>query len=203
MLSIIEDQLSEIIESKLSYLKNTPSVIPKILNINPTRLARISQYVQKMPLKVIRGFPRTPSDLPCICILLSNDDETQDGLGNIEMDEDTDDELLEVLYSSSYRAEVWSDNGDLTVELYHLLKWALLSGRKDLIKQGLFNQKLGGTDFEPAPEYFPIFVYRRALTFWCQTVESVLLVSSGDPVTGVVITDHYISEQVVIDTEEE
>jgi len=198
MLSIIEDALSRVIESKLLYLRNNTALIPKILNIDPIRLARISQYLQKTPIKIIRGFPRTPTDLPCICILLSNDDETQDGLGDIEIDMDTEDELLEIMYSSSYRAEVWSDNGDLTVELYHLLKWALLAGRNELIRQGLFNQKLGGTDFEPAPEYFPIFVYRRALTFWCQSIESIVLVPAGDAISGVTVTDHYISETVVI-----
>jgi hypothetical protein len=68
--------------------------------------------------------------------------------------------------------EVWAKNADLTVELYHLVKWALLSGRDELVNDGLFRQKLSGSDFQPAPNYFPEFVYRRALTFWCQFLAS-------------------------------
>lgn len=74
-------------------------------------------------------------------------------------------------YQSQYRVESWTNNGDLTVTLYHLLKWIFLSSRDEMVEKGLIVQSLGGTDFEPAPEYFPEFVYRRALTFEC-TVEN-------------------------------
>lgn len=73
------------------------------------------------------------------------------------------------IFSTQYRIETWTNNGDLTVMLYHLLKWILLTSR-DLFEQDGFQlQTLGGMDFEPAPEYFPEFVYRRALTFECLT----------------------------------
>jgi len=73
------------------------------------------------------------------------------------------------IFNSQYRVETWTNNGDLTIYLYYLLKWILLSNRLEMAKKGLFIQGLGGMDFEPAPEYFPEFVYRRALTFDCQT----------------------------------
>lgn len=72
-------------------------------------------------------------------------------------------------FRSQYRVETWTNNGDLTVLMYHLSKWALLSARDSLTEQGLVMQSLGGMDFEPAPEYLPEFVYRRALTFECTT----------------------------------
>jgi hypothetical protein len=82
-------------------------------------------------------------------------------------------EQMEVIYESNYRLECWANNGDLVVELYHIIKWALLSGRGDLIEgTDLFNQRLSGADFEPTPNFFPEFVYRRALSFWCQFVVS-------------------------------
>lgn len=69
-------------------------------------------------------------------------------------------------FDTNYRVETWTTNGDLTVYLYHLLKWILLTSRDELaVNTGLVVQSLGGMDFEPAPEYFPEFVYRRALTF--------------------------------------
>ncbi len=75
-------------------------------------------------------------------------------------------------YNSQYRIETWTTNGDLTVLLYHLLKWIMLSSRDYLGEQGLVVQNLGGLDFEPAPEYMPEFVFRRALTFECTTENS-------------------------------
>jgi hypothetical protein len=76
------------------------------------------------------------------------------------------------LFNIQYRIETWTNNGDLTIMLYHLLKWMLLSSRNEIEEYGLALQTLGGADFEPAPEYLPEFVYRRALTFTCVTENS-------------------------------
>ncbi|MDP4224900.1 MAG: hypothetical protein Q8910_00825 [Bacteroidota bacterium] len=187
MINIIEDTLSQLIDTKLKYLSANPSFISAILNIDSTKASRLTQYLQTTPIKIIRGFPRTQAELPGICILLSNEEETQESLGNVSFDETQ----TETIYSSDYRLEIWTENGDLTVQLYHLLKWCILSGRDDLANVGMFNQRIGGTDFEPAPEYFPIFVYRRALTFWCQSVVSVPIIQTTEQsidVTGIVAT---------------
>lgn len=77
------------------------------------------------------------------------------------------------MFHAQYRVETWTSNGDLTVILYHLLKWIFLSRRNEFAEKGLVVQGLGGADFEPAPEYFPEFVFRRALTFECITDSSV------------------------------
>ena len=254
MIPLVEDYLSELIQSRVDYLKADPTRIDNILATSGTRLSRLKTFVQTTPIKVIKGYPRTPGDLPCVCILLSGEDETQGGLGDyIEgededireivqevpvvighrvgglpyaeiptlplvevsrvvvkstghalpeeayyvansdlgllalMDPDLEDgdilevtstykhhstASIEVIYECNYRLEVWSGNGDLVVDLYHLVKWSLLSGRDTLVGRGLFRQKLGGSDFEPATSYFPEFVYRRALTFWCQLMSS-------------------------------
>jgi hypothetical protein len=74
-------------------------------------------------------------------------------------------ELYGTMFNSQYRVETWTTNGDLTVMLYHLLKWIFLTARDELAESGLVKQTLGGMDFEPSPEYFPEFVYRRAMTF--------------------------------------
>lgn len=74
-------------------------------------------------------------------------------------------ETFGTLFNSQYRIETWTGNGDLTVMLYHLLKWMLLSRRNELAQSGLVKQVMGGLDFEPSPEFMPEFVYRRALTF--------------------------------------
>ena len=81
---------------------------------------------------------------------------------------------IQTLFECNYRLEAWSLNGDLTVDLYHLTKYALLWGRSNLISDhGIIQQRLSGSDFEPATSYFPEFVYRRALSFWCQFTTAV------------------------------
>lgn len=277
MIPLIDDYLSDLLENKLAYLKSNPDYLYKILATSQVKLDRLKAYIQNRPIKVIKGYPRTPAELPCVCILLSNENEEQLGLGdyidddvvtslqttetlqvidvpggrlavpyveltnkpvasissiyshqlgitldpseylldnpdlglvgfytgNIEDGDSLDVTYIynsssasatEVKYDANFRIESWSDNGDLTVEIYNLTKWALLSGRVDLINQGLFMQKLSGTDFDPAPEFFPAFVYRRALGFWGHYAASV----PND--TYEYITDVSITQTVIIDT---
>lgn len=255
MIPIVEDYLSDLIESKLAYLKANPDHLNGILSTSANKLGSLKTFIQSNNVKVVRGYPRDQTILPCICILLSDEEETQDGLGDYgegtdytaeiteqvtvidvpdgrlpipyaevsnkpmvsissvihnelgtELDptdyfmyneirgwiglptgiaEDGDTltvtytykssatEEIEVLYDSNFRLEVWTENGDLTVHLYHILKWILLSGRDHLIGDyDLIQQRLSGADFEPVPSYFPSFVYRRALKFWCQFITS-------------------------------
>lgn len=262
MIPIVEDYLSDLIQGKLTDLKNDPNQIDLILRTSQDRLDRLKTLIQSKPINVIRGYPITPAVMPCICILLSGEEETQDGLGdygddtqqvytqkteqvsvidtmnadypfpyvrltNVPVDSiskitdangniiDPTDYLLEypdqgvigiaagivehgetlnvtytaieavteqmeVLYEANYRLEVWSTNGDLTVELYHILKWTLLAGRGDLIQNyDIFRQRLSGADFEPVTNMSPDFVYRRALSFWCQFIVSTPDAQSG------------------------
>lgn len=107
-------------------------------------------------------------------------------------------EVYGTYYQSQYRVETWTNNGDLTVQLYHLLKWIMLSSREEMAYKGLVVQNLGGLDFEPAPEYFPEFVFRRALTFQCTTENSYeaefKYINSID-VNGTLVEGEYTTEE--------
>lgn len=229
----------------------------------------LEKYMATTSIKVIKGYPREPSQLPCLCILLSGEEEAQETLGNVdEYFQDrgeiesyrlvenepavlkvsasgtlfaevtnslvaiiavsykdkhgnlialpegeffinpnfpyqvelctpeclnvndtvyltykyvsvNDEDYTRYLFEANYRIEAWANNGDLVVDLYHLSKWALLSGRDHLAKNKLlFQQKVTGADFQPAPNFFPEFVYRRALSFWCQF--SAMAISNED-----------------------
>lgn len=201
MIPLIEDYLSQLIQNRLSYLKSDPSFLGKLLPLDNEVLNRFSSYLNSTKISVKRGYPRTPAELPAICILLSGEEEEQVSLGDIgEEDEDI---KMEVLYECNYRIEVWTTNGDLTVWLYHLLKWALLSGRDWLLLQGLLRQKLSGSDFEPVPAYFPEFVYRRALSFWCQVIPHIPM-EEDLPLIGSVYVNqveyHWLDQSTEVDT---
>lgn len=75
-------------------------------------------------------------------------------------------------FNSQFRIETWTNNGDLTILLYYLLKWMLLSSRDSLEDSGIALQTLGGLDLNQSPEYLPELVYIRALTFECTSENS-------------------------------
>jgi hypothetical protein len=269
MIPLVEDYIIENIEERLKVLRANPSAISRIIPLGKERLDMISKYITKKEILLKKGYPRTPAELPCICIMLSTEDETEEGLGDTGFsgndssfltvglpvkygtlgwevqltkpnvtkvhsirhndtgmvidDYDVDyakskiiiredfvmeddmvtiefsytsgaQETVRTMFEAEYRIEIWTENGDLTVDLYHLVKWAMLSGRDFLIdKKDIYRQKLSGGDFEPVRSFEPAFVYRRALTFWCQF--------SVDPIKNILDDDLHVVTEVHVNQE--
>lgn len=178
MIPLVDAYLKDLIQRKMTFIKNNPQLIPKIFGTLGTRttLKSFTEFVTKRKVGVLIGFPRDPQNLPCYVIMVAGEQEAPLGLGdNIDDYEDNDFNEYEsdpdlnqfvldsVDMKSTYRIECWSDNGDLTAYMYILLKWCLLSGRREMLGKGLKLPQLSGSDLEPVPDYIPVFVYRRSL----------------------------------------
>ncbi|WCS68720.1 hypothetical protein Goe19_00790 [Bacillus phage vB_BsuM-Goe19] len=257
MIPVIEDYLTELISRKIKQLKENPNLTSRILRVSEGRSTRLQTYLGASDSKiaVVKGYPRPDAQIPCYAVLLAEEEETQDGLGdydelgdysvgdateeatviegrngplqvqlsripleyivsihnnstgvwlrpdeydvidpdkgiigfftaNIEEGDsvtvkynyrETASEGVITLFNATFRVEAWSANADLTGEMYHLLKWCLLSGRDELGSDKLLiRQKMSGGDLNPAPDYMPTFVYRRGLNFWCQYESSIV-----------------------------
>ncbi|WIT25814.1 hypothetical protein [Bacillus phage SPO1L1] len=257
MIPVIEDYLSELVSRKIKQLKENPTLISKILGVSEGRTTRLQSYLGSPDSKiaVVKGFPRPDAVLPCYAVLLAEEEETQDGLGDydelgdysvsdateeitvtegrngqlqvqlskfpleyivsiqnndtgiqlnpseydvvdpdkgiigfftagVELDDSvtvtynykqTASEGIMTLFNATFRIEAWSANADLTGEMFHLLKWCLLSGRDELgMDKLLIRQKMSGGDLNPMSDYMPTFVYRRGLNFWCQYESSIV-----------------------------
>lgn len=84
-------------------------------------------------------------------------------------------EVISAKFHSSYRIEVWTDNGDDLVDLYNLLKWALLSSRKALGKDNeVLIHSLRGSDVQFRSDYFPNLQFKRSLSYDMEHYESAL-----------------------------
>ena len=82
--------------------------------------------------------------------------------------------MEEFFLNNSHRIECWSNNAELTLWLYQIAFWNLLKFRTYFENSwGLYLQRLEGGDIMPQPEFYPEFVYIRALNFNCQTIELV------------------------------
>lgn len=178
MIPLIDAYLKDLINRKIDFLKENPVLIDQIFGTLGTRstLKSFREFVVKRDIKTLIGFPREAQQLPCFVIMVAGEQEIPLGLGdntdayeNPDREEWDDDNLLTQYVidgtdmKSTYRVECWSDNGDLTAYMYTLLKWCLLSGRRDMLKSGFVLPTLSGTDLEPVPDYIPVFVYRRSL----------------------------------------
>lgn len=211
MIPLIEDYLKELLNERLDFLKKNPEYISKIFGTlgKRTTLSYLTNYLQTKDIKTVIGFPREPNQLPCYVITLAGEQEMYNGLGDcVDEDlEDWEDELGEesppiscVNMEATYRIEVWSDNGDLTAYLYTLAKWAMLVSRTEMLSNGILLPKLTAADLEPVPDYFPIFVFRRALMISFQYEnnyfdnEVLSEPHSEDWFKDIKIIPHYMSE---------
>lgn len=174
MIPLIDAYLRELLQDKITFLRDNPLVIPQIFGTLGTRttLKSFTDFILKKDIKVLIGFPRESQQLPCYVITIAGEQEIPIGLGdNIDgYEEAWDEEDITTHYvldgvdiESTYRIECWSDNGDLTAYLYTMLKWCMFSARGNMLKSGFKLPKITGTDLEPVPDYIPTFVYRRSL----------------------------------------
>ena len=181
IIPLIDDYIQAIIVNRLRFLKNNPTLMNYLFQTgNPQTIERLKEFITTKKIRVVIGYPREQSTLPAYVIMLAPEQEQPSGLGEnweaygveglgdiesteSEMAEDyLSDMIASTFMNATYRIECWSDNGDLTALMYCILKWCLWSSRKDMLKIGWTNIRLEGTDLEPAPDYMPVFVYRRA-----------------------------------------
>ena len=174
MLPLVEDFLRSCVDSKVTWLKNNPEQIPKIFGTlgRRTSLKNFQQYVKQTDFKVLLGYPREANQLPAFVLTLAGEGELTAGIGECideDLSEETEDEYeydyhVDTIYmDATYRLEVWTDNADLAVYMYIIAKWAMLVSRREMLENGFILPRVTGQDLEPVPDYFPIFVYRRAL----------------------------------------
>lgn len=175
MIPILDIYLKNLVSKKVEWIKQHPDMIPRIFGTLglKTTLPAFTDFVVKRDIKTLLGFPREPQSLPCYVITLASEQEFPIGLGDDidDFEEPYDETDIEtqyvkcgVYFNQTFRIECWSDNGDLTAYMYILLKWCILSAREEMLANGMVEPTTSGGDLEPVPDYFPMFVFRRALT---------------------------------------
>lgn len=173
MMPLVEDFLRSCLEQRIGWLKKNPDEVTKIFGVLGKRasMTNFKNYLKNTDFKILLGFPKEATQLPCYVITLAGEQEIASGLGDSideDLDKYTEDEYgdyrIDVSWmQSNYRIEAWTDNADLAVYMYIIAKWAMLVSRHDMLENGFVIPNVSGADLEPAPDYLPLFVYRRAL----------------------------------------
>jgi len=95
-------------------------------------------------------------------------------IGSLKGEKDLGSVYEETFLDNRYRIEIWTNNADLTLNLYTLLLWLMLRYRNYLEESwGLIESRIEGGDVIPQPEWIPEIIYIRSLTISCKTIESV------------------------------
>jgi len=68
------------------------------------------------------------------------------------------------IYSVSYQLSIFAPDQELVIIIYNVLKAIIFTSRKYLLRNGVINARISGTDLVPQPEFYPSLGYSRVLT---------------------------------------
>lgn len=182
MIPIIDLLIKKHVEEGLERLRVNPRKIREYFSFAGDKTIKsIEKLIKEYNINVLSGYPRDTIQLPCIIVSIAGEHEMPYGIGDgidgsypeMGIGEDnylnwTEEENSKFIQESiqmkaQIRAEIWATDAVITAFLYAIVKYCLLSARKDMYDNGLMLMEISGGDLEPAPEYFPEFVYRRAV----------------------------------------
>ena len=182
MIPLIDLLIRRYIEEGIERLDKNPRKIREYFSYASDKTIKsVEKLVTEYRINVLSGYPREVTHLPCIVVSIAGEEEVPYGIGDgidenyrefgIGEDNYTDwfkEENSKYIQESiqmraSIRAEIWGTDAVVTSFLYAIVKYCLLSARNSMYEEGLMLATISGGDLEPAPEYFPEFVYRRAV----------------------------------------
>lgn len=150
------------------------SLIDRVFPTRPdTERQDMRAYFEDHQPPIKLGYPRGETELPGIFVTLGTLAESYQTIGEVIEEEKIDDIHTEwhgSHFAGIVKAACWTNNADITCWYQALVYVSVLQSRGDLNSLGLQEQKLGATDFEPLPQFFPDSAFRRdvTLTFTAQ-----------------------------------
>lgn len=170
MIPALELYIKELLTEELSEIRANPNIINKMFSlVGDARIAEFKQFISSKPVTVGLSYPRNEqAELPTVRIFLNSEEQENMAIGDVFEtfyleDEEMEEFQMGVLMNFNFRIELWGDNPELVTYLYYLIKFIILSNRKAFSEHGIINPTMTGGDLEPLPEYFPVFVWRKAV----------------------------------------
>jgi hypothetical protein len=208
---VVKDGLQRFIDKPIRFERFLRAEI----ELEPTEAAKGRLYfaggldaegntVEARPPTVLHGYARQGGPFPCWALTLAAERRSQDYLnqdgaaldadGEPFIDEETG-EVVDAKYRRveyTYNFLVITDNADVTLWYYHLLKFIILSNYDVLKEHHLDDPDLSGADLAPDPRYLPSDVFARSLTLSIQTDETwttEIAGGGGNRVGGIHVDD--------------
>lgn len=184
MVPLVDIVVKNKIEDKIEDLRQNTEKIEQYFKYGSDKTIKsLIKFIKEYKIHVLTGYPREETQLPCIIVGIANENQNIYGIGD-GIDEnysEFDNQEYNYLnwkenhtiyvqentsFTTTLRIEVWSDNSIISSYLYSIAKYCLLSSMWSFRDEnGFYDINLSGGDLEPAPEYLPIFIYRRAVMY--------------------------------------
>lgn len=177
---MIQRRLYTVLQQGLNAFAANPdlynTVFGTYLGLGDKEVASIRATLARSPVRVQHGYPNKDITMPCVCILLQAESQSQKYLGDLG--------LLPLggvgtgsLWENSFQLMIYSENIDLTSYVYELVKAIFMAAHMQLAELGIIQPSFTGMDLVPDPQYMPDNVFCRifGIRGFCQYVLPELL----------------------------
>lgn len=146
--------------------------------------AEVEEFItnfQRLPPEVVLGYPRTSTQFPCFAVILQEDSEDQnfvgDFAGETEDDEDADPngymEYAGVLCNNAFGVFVYAQHPDVCLYLYYFAKMVIFGAKPFFLTNGMTEVTIDGGEVAPDEQYLPDNMFIRTLTVRGQSMFTV------------------------------
>ncbi len=171
-----------VIMEGLAWIKSNLGRIDHFLSgFDSETIRNFREYIQTHDIEVIQGWPRSNTPLPCIAIVLLQENDEQfigDDLG-VNTETDPNGVILGSFWGGTHVLVVASDNADLTVFLYYVLK-IILKRSSTTLNEFLHEISYDAGDLQPNLNYLPDHVVTRGISISARYFDAVQI--DFDPV---------------------
>lgn len=159
--------------------------------LEPDEVVAIRTLFEAEPPQVQHGYARADTEVPLYAIVLANEDESEEYLGDEGgIDEETGTDNQPYLWSHQYNTLVYTDHPDASLYFYHLAKLFLLRARAFFLENNVHSIRYSGADLAPDPRYIPEHLFARRLTMHCESY----LVNTFTPLRATSVRGIHVSD---------
>jgi hypothetical protein len=136
----------------------------------------------RLPPEVVLGYPRTSTQFPCFAIILQEDSEDQNFIGDFAGETEDDEEGLGVdeykeyagvLCNSSFGIYIYAQHPDVCLYLYYFAKMIVFGAKPLFLSNGMTEVNISGGEVAPDEQYLPDNMFMRTLTVSGQSMFTV------------------------------
>jgi len=156
----------------IKSVQQNPSLLEDILDaLSDSELAAAKSYFGNVKTKInlAPGFPMESGHMPFIGVTIANEgqitEQTPIGLvyETINNGDGTFTDIKGARFKGTLKATIYSPNADVVIWLSAICSWALLTHYSYFNEEGLGNLTTGLGDFEPSPQWLPVFTFARGI----------------------------------------
>lgn len=167
-----ESYMLTALSNGIQSVQQNPALLGDILDaLSLSELQAAQAYFGNKGTKIFLapGFPMEQGQMPFIGVTIASEsqivEQTPIGLAydTIDNGDGTWTDVKGARFSGTLKATIYSPNADIVIWLSAICSWALLSQYSYFNDQGLGNVTTGLGDFEPSPQWIPVFTFARGI----------------------------------------